>query len=341
MEEKKYFTIKVGTCILIAIIFILIIALVGMYFYYNPKDENKIEVAQNTPGATNNKELEKDSEKVNVLKDPYENYKDLEWECNEKATKLNVGTSENYIIEDKVLYFERDGKKNKINSITDTPKYISSFTTNRISQVNVLTEEGTIWRLGRINQNDDDADSLLFDGKIDEFRKVDFKDKVINITYGDLFYINYQGYYYLLENGDLIDDRGISYDYLKGDFIESIGESIQSQIFISSDNTISYFDAEYIKIKNEKDAILKAKAIFMQYDDNYILKTFIVDENDILYYIDDFFYNVENIVAKKYNDISDEQVKTTVYDNTNKLTIIFKDNKELILEGIIDAYEKK
>ena len=346
MKEKKYLKISLGTGILLALIVILIVALVGMYFYYNPKKDEKFadtntnlpsEMDENTTQKDTNISKEENKQSNNTVKNPYEKYSDLEWDCDEKNIKLEIAKNEEYIIEGGVLYFEKDGERQKINSITDTPKYISAFTTNRISQVNVLTEEGTVWRLGKINKNDfDDADSLLSYGKIGEFKKVNFKDKVVNITYGDLLLIDYSGYYYLLENGDLVNDKGTSYDYLKGDFTKNIGEEIQSQLFISPDNTISYFDYDtqkYNKIRNEKNTIIKVKTVFMSYDNELI--TFLIDEIDTLYYIDE----VDGFIAKKYNDISNEPVKSVIYNNSDQLKIIFTDNKELVVDGILEVYE--
>ena len=343
MKEKKYLKISLGTGILLALIVILIVALVGMYIYYNPKEntENNKNIVCETDNLCNTTNIENnvpnEDTKTDNTKNPYEKYSDLEWECDEKNIKLEIAKNEEYIIEGGVLYFEKDGERQKINSITDTPKYISAFTTNRISQVNVLTEEGTVWRLGKINKNDfDDADSLLSYGKIGEFKKVNFKDKVVNITYGDLLLIDYSGYYYLLENGDLVNDKGTSYDYLKGDFTKNIGEEIQSQLFISPDNTISYFDYDtqkYNKIRNEKNTIIKVKTVFMSYDNELI--TFLIDEIDTLYYINE----VDGFIAKKYNDISNEPVKSVIYNNSDQLKIIFTDNKELVVDGILEVYE--
>lgn len=71
----------------------------------------------------------------------------------------------------------------------------------------------------------------------------------------------------------------------------------------------------------------------MSYDNELI--TFLIDEIDTLYYINE----VDGFIAKKYNDISNEPVKSVIYNNSDQLKIIFTDNKELVVDGILEVYE--
>lgn len=84
MKEKKYLKISLGTGILLALIVILIVALVGMYFYYNPKkDEKNLETAniENLKNNTESNITESNISEVNsnvdkIAKELFENGSD-------------------------------------------------------------------------------------------------------------------------------------------------------------------------------------------------------------------------------------------------------------------------
>lgn len=180
MEEKKYLKISLGTGILITIVIILIIALVGMYFYYNPKKDKKIanatenlpsEMEQNTIANISNEE----NIQSNNVKNPYEKYADLdlEWYFNKKETEINVA-NKRFAIKNGILYVENDGKEKELKSITEKAKYITYWGVNRIERIYVLTEEGNIFGLGGTNTDDRDMlYDMLKNNYVDEFHKID------------------------------------------------------------------------------------------------------------------------------------------------------------------------
>ena len=81
MDEKKSIKVSLGTVICIFIIILLIIALVGMYFYYNNKNsvdknvistkaENSINTDENSSNKiASNESTEKQSIKIDDSKD--------------------------------------------------------------------------------------------------------------------------------------------------------------------------------------------------------------------------------------------------------------------------------
>lgn len=343
MEEKKYFTIRVGTCILIAIIVILIIALVGMYLHYNPKEkeENKIEVSQNTSNTTNNNDLEKEPVEENVSIDPYENYKDLEWCFSEKVTESGL-ISDKFIIENGTVYLVNDNnKKTQMKSIDEKAKQIAPWVNGgEVVSVYVLTENGNVYKLGDDNDDLKTTFEMIYEGDADYFQKVNLKGKVIDMTAGDSSTRIVEGPYFLLETGELINEEGSKYEALEGDFVGSFG-TIMGKIFKKADNTIyeySYQARKYTQIKDADGKAVKVKEVFIQYssaDDRIIIRT---DDNRLLY-----FDGYENVYAKVYKSAENKTVKNAVVEeipdeyggHTTNIRIIFSDGTETTL---IDAY---
>lgn len=239
MEEKKYLKISLGTGILITIVIILIIALVGMYFYYNPKKDKKIanatenlpsEMEQNTTTNISNEEniqsnntiqntnvLNEENKSSNNIKNPYEKYTalDLEWYFNKKETEINVA-NKRFAIKNGILYVENDGKEKELKSITEKAKYITCWGINRIERIYVLTEEGNIWKMGGSNNiNRDMLYDMLDYNYIDEFHKILLPNQILNMTdYGEYDKGTIQPYF-LLSTGELVDSNGITLDGMK------------------------------------------------------------------------------------------------------------------------------
>lgn len=356
MDEKKYFTIRVGTCILIAIILILIIALVGMYLHYNPKRENKIEVTQNTSNTTNN-ELDKEPAKENVVKDPYENYKDknLAWYFSQKTSESDL-FSDNLIIENGIVYIANEGiqswdfEKIEVKSIPEKAKQIAPCIRGGVlARIYVLTENGNIYRLGDDNDEYKDAFDMIYEGKADNFYKVNLKGKVIDMTEGDSATRIVEGPYFLLETGELINEEGSKYEALEGDFVGSFG-TINGTIFKKADNTIyeySYQSRKYSKIKDADGKDVKVKDVFIQYstDHNNLLDE--TDNDRIIIRTDDdrllYFDGYENVYADVYKTAKNKTVKNSIVEeipdeyggHTTNIKIIFSDKTEITL---IDAY---
>lgn len=349
MKEKKYLKISLGTGILLALIVILIVALVGMYFYYNPKEnkENNKNIVGETDNLCNTTNIENnvpnEDTKTDNTKNPYEKYSDLEWYFDKKLVEVQTGYGENddekFIIKNGILYFEKDGDSQRINSITEKAKYLIPWGSLTLERIYVITEERNIWRIGSSPDLPyrDVLEGILNTGQIDKFDKIKLPDKVVDMTDGnqDLQICEYP--YFLLESGKLINEEGNAYEDLDGNFKKSLGNIRFFQVFIGQDNSLSYFNYEtkkYVKIKDETGNIIKIEDAFFQYNND--ITVFIIDENKRLLYVNQD-YSITNssnpsdtLIAKEYEQAKNKFVKS-VKEDTTEFEITFTDETKIQL----------
>ena len=148
MDEKKTIKISLGTLICLFIIFILIVALIGMFCYYNYFTTEDTNVVDNKT-ETNNIIVEENGQIYNNTEDLYKKYEGFYWLFNEEnGIELNSieFDGKKITVKNGVAYFEDGNSKKQINSIGGKVKYIKSWGEHTLNRVYALTEDGVVWR---------------------------------------------------------------------------------------------------------------------------------------------------------------------------------------------------
>lgn len=342
MENKKTLKVSLGTVICIFIIFLLIIVIGGMYFYYNFVLDTD-ELSNNVQNDTVNTAIENNTENNNNTVDLeaiYAKYKNLYWLFDENSTEIEFSNNK-IVIENGIAYLEKNNTRKKIDSIEGKVKYITMWGEQTLERVYVLTEDGKVW----VSICSDSGEKS--DGLNDIFQRVNIQGTVINITNGNPTVRITEPPYFLLSTGELINEKGSNYNELDGNFINSFG-SVFTQIYVGSDNTISYYNdttRTYIKIKDENGNLVKMKDAFVQWSsthNNLVDETggaerFIIltEDNKLLY-----FDGYENITAKKYTAANNKTVKSITEETQNveygghikNIRVIFTDETDLLIK---------
>lgn len=342
VENKKTLKVSLGTVICIFIIFLLIIVIGGMYFYYNFVLDTD-ELSNNVQNDTVNTAIENNTENNNNTVDLeaiYAKYKNLYWLFDENSTEIEFSNNK-IVIENGIAYLEKNNTRKKIDSIEGKVKYITMWGEQTLERVYVLTEDGKVW----VSICSDSGEKS--DGLNDIFQRVNIQGTVINITNGNPTVRITEPPYFLLSTGELINEKGSNYNELDGNFINSFG-SVFTQIYVGSDNTISYYNdttRTYIKIKDENGNLVKMKDAFVQWSsthNNLVDETggaerFIIltEDNKLLY-----FDGYENITAKKYTAANNKTVKSITEETQNveygghikNIRVIFTDETDLLIK---------
>lgn len=341
VEDKKTLKVSLGTVICIFIIFLLIIVIGGMYFYYNfvlDTDESSNDIQNDVTVNTTTGDNTENSE--NTLESIYAKYEDLYWLFDENSTEIEFSNSK-IVIENGIAYLEKNNTKTKIDSINGKVKYITAWGEQTLERVYVLTEDGKIW----VSICSDSGEKS--DGLNDIFRNVNIQGTVINMTNGNSALRITEPPYFLLSTGELINEKGSNYDELDGNFIKSFGNAY-TQIYVGSDNTISYYNdttRTYSKIKDENGNLVKMKDAFVQWSSIYSNivdesggddRLIILTEDDKLLYFDGY----ENITAKKYtaannktvNSITEETQNVEYGGHIKNIRVIFTDETDLLIK---------
>lgn len=341
VEDKKTLKVSLGTDICIFIIFLLIIVIGGMYFYYNfvlDTDESSNDIQNDVTVNTTTGDNTENSE--NTLESIYAKYEDLYWLFDENSTEIEFSNSK-IVIENGIAYLEKNNTKTKIDSINGKVKYITAWGEQTLERVYVLTEDGKIW----VSICSDSGEKS--DGLNDIFRNVNIQGTVINMTNGNSALRITEPPYFLLSTGELINEKGSNYDELDGNFIKSFGNAY-TQIYVGSDNTISYYNdttRTYSKIKDENGNLVKMKDAFVQWSSIYSNivdesggddRLIILTEDDKLLYFDGY----ENITAKKYtaannktvNSITEETQNVEYGGHIKNIRVIFTDETDLLIK---------
>ncbi|MGN1299563.1 MAG: hypothetical protein ACI4UE_06250 [Candidatus Scatovivens sp.] len=182
-----------------------------------------------------------------------------------------------------------------------------------------------------------------------DFEKVNISGKVIDMTNGNSSIRVTEPPYFLLANGDLVNEEGSSYEELEGNFVKSLGNFCE-QIFIKADNTMYTYDYEtrkYTQIKDENNNSIKMKDAFVQWpsDSNLLFeetdgneRISVITEDNKLFYFDGY----SNVVAKEYKETAGKTIKNAV-EEKQKLTdggyetnvrITFTDGTEKLLKDV-------
>ena len=364
MEEKKQIKISLGAVISVFIIILLTVALVGMYCYYNfvviPKYEvanNETEnVVESNKNNENNVEENLSQEEVVSPYEKYEDYEELFWRFKDSELEMkevSISDKKIKIEEGKAYLYSGDSAKEVID-IEGKAKYVITWGENKAvtESVYILTEEGTIWESECVPSYDFYENKL----KDNKFTKINFADKVIDITSGENILTRiFEGPYFLLDNGDLINKNGSYYEELDGGFVKVLcGSSYNGadrlSIFIKEDNTMYTYNSEtrkYVQIKDENNKDLIFRDGFVQWSSTYnnltpgIERVFVVTQDNKLFYFDGF----SNVVAKEYKETAGKTIKNAIEEkqadeyggHRTNARITFTDGTEMILN---DVWEK-
>jgi len=349
-EEKNRIKVSLGMTICIFIIVILLIIIGVMYFYYNYIRDNtnnsnnmvENEKVQETNRSKNDiiedKEPENNTEQY---KEIYQKYGNLYWIFNDTNSKKVEFAGDKITIKNGVAYLQTNGKEEKIDTIRGKVKYVTGWGEQSILRVYALTEDGQVWKS---ICGEDKGERLN-----NKFSLINIEGKVINMTNGEADTRVVEPPYFLLATGELINEDGSYYEELNKDFKNSFG-SINGTIYVSQDNTLSYYNEEtreYIKVVDENGEIIKMKDGFIQYssihndlvnetdgNDRIFIQT---DKNQLLY-----FDGYREVIAKDYKEATNKSVKSIIEEKENgehgghitNVRVTFTDGTEILIKDV-------
>ena len=297
MEEKNTIKIKLSTVIYLFIIVLLVIVLGVVYYLGFVKDDGEF-------AETNNVGEEQ------TEKSPYDKYAELYWYFKDNENDKIEFDNQKIQIESGIAYLYNENSKTEINSIKGKAKSLTSWGEQSLERIYILTEEGTIWK------------SICEEKLNSNFVKVNMSTKVIDMTNGNSSIRVIEPPYFLLDNGDLVNEEGSSYEELDGSFIKSLGNAYD-RIYIKEDNTMYTYNEEtrnYELIKDEKNQSIKMKDSFIQWSSTYndlvqesggTERIFVRTEDNKLFYFDGY----SNVIAKEYKETAGKIIKDIVEEN--------------------------
>lgn len=245
-------------------------------------------------------------------------YEGLVWLFNGSTEIESV--DEKMVIGDGKVYIEKAGEQKEITSIIGNVRDITTWGEQAIERVYAITEDGEIWE----SMCNDEVGNLF----TDNFQKLEFSMKVINMTNGDPTTRAVEPPYFLLESGDLVNKDGDAYDKLDEGYVGSFGDDNSTRTYISDDAIMAYYDEEtkeYIPLTDEEDFYIVIKDAFLQKpsernnvtsDEVGKERLYVVDIEGILYYYDFKDDNTDRKNLKKYEP--NEERKVQVIDETKE-----------------------
>ena len=126
-------------------------------------------------------------------------------------------------------------------------KSVNMWGEQTLERVYILTEEGVMWK------------SICENGLNSNFVKVNTNEKVLDMTSRNSSIRVVEPPYFLLANGELVNEEGSAYEELDGNFVKSLGNAY-GQVFIKADNTMYTYDYQtrkYIQVKDENNYSIK------------------------------------------------------------------------------------
>lgn len=333
MGEKNEVKVRLSTVVYLFIIVVLVVALVVVYYIGFVKNDNANNMIANGEETEINNIEENQTEKS-----PYEKYEGLYWQFKDSETDKTKFEWDNkkIQIENGVAYLYSGNSKTPINSIDGKAKSVIMWGEQTLRRVYILTEEGTIWK------------SICEDGLNSNFVKVNMNAKVIDMTNGNSSIRVVEPPYFLLANGNLVNEEGSSYEELDDNFVKSLGNAYE-QVFIKADNTMYTYDYQtkkYMPIKDEDNQSIKMKDAFVQWSSTYnnlVQETggderiFVITEDNKLFYFDGY----SNVVAKEYKETAGKTIKNAVEEKQEvehgghiiNVRITFTDGTEKLLKA--------
>lgn len=294
----------------------LIGAIMQNIFFQNNKDkkeENKEPVEKMEPVIIDYSQYI-DTTPEAIMKNAEWMYEGLVWLFED--SKEIESTDEKMFIGDGKVYIEKAEEQKEITSITGNVRDITTWGEQAIERVYAITEDGEIW----------ESICNAEEGRVfsDNFKKLEFSMKVINMTNGDPTTRAIEPPYFLLESGDLINKDGDTYDKLDEGYVGSFGDDDGTRTYISDDAIMAYYDEEtkeYIPLTDEEDFYIIVKDAFLQKpsernnvtsDEIGKERLYVIDQEGILYYYDFKGNNSDRKSLKRYEP--DEGRKVQVID---------------------------
>lgn len=352
---------KIKLTTLLIVLVLLVIGGLGAYFLLKDKNIGVMKSTKNDNGIVFNNTIQENSKaeisndnENNILanekktetnkteenqteKSLYEKYDGLYWQFRDSKTdKTKLEWNNKKIqIENGVAYLYYENCKTPINSIIGKAKSINIWGEQTLQRVYILTEEGTIWK------------SICEDDLNSNFVKVNMNVKVLDMTNGKSSIRVVEPPYFLLANGNLVNEEGSSYEELNGNFIKSLGNA-DEKVFIKADNTMYIYDYQqkkYMQIKDENNHSVKMKDAFIQWSsihNNLVQETggyeriFVITEDNKLLYFDGY----SNVIAKEYKETAGKIIKNAVEEEQKdeygghiiNIKITFTDGTEKLLK---------
>ena len=336
MGENKEIKVRLSTVVYLFVIVVLVVALGVVYYFGFVKNDNANNMIAN--GELTEKNNISVNEENQTEKSPYEKYEGIHWffkDSEIERTEIEFDNKK-IQIENGVAYLYVNNSKTPISSVEGNAKNVTMWGEQTLQRVYILTEEGTIWK------------SICEKGLDSSFVKVNMNAKVLDMTNGNSSIRVTEPPYFLLANGDLVNEEGSSYEELDGNFVKSLGNAYE-QIFIKSDNTMYTYDNEtkkYTQIKDENNNSIKMKDAFVQWSSTYnnlveetggYERIFVITEDNKLFYFDGY----SNVVAKEYKETAGKTIKNAVEEkqeveyggHITNVRITFTDGTEKLLKA--------
>lgn len=344
-ENNKKRKANLLTFILIgAIVTIVIVAIVGVVIRESNKEKEVLADGNDTSLENEEELLQIEEEEYNDgdYSKLYEKYSDegIYWlvkDAEETANKYPNGayacsyldedfeqTLETYVTNNryKIDYNELDG---------DIHFIVFPIAGQSMEEVFLITDKGTVYG----NYDIKTYDSF-------EFKKIiEFESEVIDIFEHSDKIREYDGMYFLLANGKIMNEQGVDYEVFDGDFVDSTGNSIyfigkkSDDIFVKEDNTmyvVDYSKNEYVQLKDEKENPVLYNNNFETYYNyesvegfDYLNWYFVTEDNSLM------MYNYLGI--QKPEGTEGKEVKAVLTESEN-YTVEFTDGTTFTVDGI-------
>lgn len=328
---------------MIAIIVILLVAigvLVFITFNKNSGTNTPTDLTENV--NKDNEKVESEKEEVKKQEEKVPGYSAKIQEVYNKIGEENFlskgapSIAKLYTVSNGEIVYNNGNIKNvKVKFDYGVPKYVYNFVGGGVlNRLYVITESGEVYIITRA---EDMMDLVILDQNYDTSRlkiaKVEIDEKVIDLTGGNnSVTVPYSGPYFLTEKGNLLNEKGKTYDEINRNHINRTG-SLGMMIYINADNTFeiirNHNTYEYMAIIDDKGNKVKGKFIF--YGSNSGKETcYIVDENNILLQ----FNNDSLMVAQSLYPYSENKIKDIKYDGKNKVEILLENGEKHTIENI-------
>lgn len=335
MEEKKKGKI---VPILIAIIVILLVAigvLVFITFNKNSVTNTPTDLTENVNKDNEKVESGKQEEKTPDYSAKIQEVYDKIGQQNFFSKGAQLGPKLYTVSNGEIVYNNGNIKNVKVKFDYGVPKSVCNFIGGgALVRLYVITESGEIYI---ITPDEGMSDLVILDQNYDTSRlkiaKVEIDEKVIDLTNGNnSVTVPYSGPYFLTEKGNLINEKGKTYDEINRNHVKYIG-SLGMMVYINKDNTFeiirNHNTYEYMEIIDDKGNKVKGKCIF--YGTNSGKETcYIVDENNIL-----LQFNNDSLVAvRSLYPYSENKIKSIKYDGKSKVEILLENGEKHTLDNI-------
>ena len=305
---KKKNSILLVIALVVAIL-VICGAVVGMFV--KSWTEGEIKSPEEFKGETTEQKNNNEEENKELVKDPYENFKNLTW--------ASIKSGDVKIKDNKVYY----GDVALDLDIEGTYKAIEVVKSAVMDKVYLLTEEGAVWTFF--------VYFMTSIGEIDTVTRQLEDVKVLEMIYRDTN--ANECIYFLTEEGELIDINKIPYD--KYNFVGAITISSGVKIPYDSNNYLYHWND---KKKEYEQIVNKAKqkvAAYKVIESETINGVFILTAKGYL-----FKYEGESSVAVQVmSDVKSIDLYKFKYEGTLNMVITPKSGPKTVKYNVVSAYD--